>query len=225
LPRLVHNSGTVSVGEADLRIILVRHGQTQWNLEGRSQGHADSPLTALGVEQARLVSREVCQYRVDDFYCSDLGRTAQTAQVMVETCRMLPQAKPDTRLREIDLGAWEGWTEDEIKRKNPKEYDDYTRRPERFRSPQGESFDDVRDRIRGFLSEVCGRQARAVLIVGHSGSLRIAVLELLGRPNCDLRAFGPVGPAAIAAMVKTEGIWQFERPWSMGHPGRLSGRE
>jgi probable phosphoglycerate mutase len=100
--------------EAGPRVLLVRHGESTWNADGRWQGHADPPLSDMGVAQARAASSDVA--RVDAVWCSDLVRARQTAELCAPTG--VPVNK-DPRLRERDVGAWTGLTRDAIEDQCP----------------------------------------------------------------------------------------------------------
>src|SRR5262249_44458874 len=95
-----------------VRILLARHGETFFNVEGRWQGQSDSPLTPRGVEQARQLALAVADEPISAVYSSDLGRATQTAQEIATAHRLNVIA--DARLREIDVGTWTGRTRSEI---------------------------------------------------------------------------------------------------------------
>lgn len=103
-------------------LYLIRHGETDWNMNGRWQGHADIPLNSRGLEQARLLAQRLLDEQVhfDAIYSSDLSRAYQTAWEIGAALRIAVQLLPP--LREIDLGEWSGLTRDEICRRFPIEY-------------------------------------------------------------------------------------------------------
>ena len=94
------------------RFVVVRHGQTQWNVEARVQGHGDSPLTAQGLAQADAIGERLARERFDVLVASDLGRAMGTAERIARRCNLA--VVPDPRLRERDFGAGEGLTYEEI---------------------------------------------------------------------------------------------------------------
>ncbi|MBI4759502.1 MAG: histidine phosphatase family protein, partial [Chloroflexi bacterium] len=100
-----------------MRLLLVRHGETDWNAEERYQGTTDVPLSAQGRAQAQALTSRMAGEVLDAIYASDLQRAWQTAEVIAAP-HGLP-VRPEPRLREIDFGAWEGLTFDEIRQRRP----------------------------------------------------------------------------------------------------------
>lgn len=160
-----------------LELWLIRHGETDWNAQGRIQGAADVPLNALGLRQASLLRDRLAGQRFDVVYASDLARARATAETA------LPEAelRLDPRLRELSYGVLEGksWREmsaEETAIAAHWHEDPYTRRV-----PGGESYGDLTDRIEAFRSELpaSGR----VVAFSHGGTIRSALYAVVGRPN------------------------------------------
>lgn len=152
------------------RLILVRHGETDWNRDGRFQGQADPPMNAAGREQARLLARQFRGRPVEAVYSSDLQRAAETARLVAEMLR-LPVVL-DPRLREIRLGAWEGRLVEEIIRQFPAEWEARQSDPLRSRAPLGESVEEVAARVWQAADEIAARHPHGpVLVVAHGVSL------------------------------------------------------
>jgi broad specificity phosphatase PhoE len=136
-------------------LLLVRHGETDWNAEGRLQGHTDRPLNDFGRRQAELLADQLSGERFDAVYASDLARARETAEIVGERLGLTVVLDPD--LREKNWGSWEGLT--------PAERDavDYV----------GESTEEHRARMLGSLRRIAERHPRGrVLVVTHGGSLR-----------------------------------------------------
>jgi probable phosphoglycerate mutase len=135
-------------------IYLIRHGETEWNAQGRFQGKLDSPLTDTGVRQAEAIGRRLAGLGLsfDAFVTSPLGRTRQTAAIIAE-CVHLPAAQSDDRLAEVSLGSWDGLTHIDIDAQWPGLLDGSTPFDWFFRSPDGESYDAAFQRARGWLRE------------------------------------------------------------------------
>src|SRR5690348_13914028 len=106
---------------APSRLLLVRHGESTWNAARRMQGQLDPPLSERGLAQALEVGERLAGRRLGAFYCSDLVRARQTAELIASAVGMDPV--PDPGLREIALGAWEGKTREEVMAEYPEEWE------------------------------------------------------------------------------------------------------
>jgi broad specificity phosphatase PhoE len=151
-------------------LLLVRHGETDWNRDGRWQGHSDTQLNDSGREQARRVARELGA--VDAIYSSDLARARETADIIAAQLGGL-EVKVDERLRERSFGAWEGRTAPEIEA-------DFAEQHARWRAGDGAGADDAEpfaafgERVRDFLDDVLARHpGETVLVVAHGGPIRV----------------------------------------------------
>ena len=138
-------------------IYLIRHGETEWNAQGRFQGKLDSALTDTGVSQAEAIGRRLAELNLsfDAFVSSPLGRTRQTAAIIAGSAN-LPAAQYDDRLAEVSLGSWDGLTHIDIDAQWPGLLDGSTPFDWFFRSPDGESYDAAFQRSEGWLREQQG---------------------------------------------------------------------
>lgn len=150
-------------------LLLVRHGETDWNRDGRWQGHSDTHLNDVGREQAARVAGELDG--VDVVYTSDLARARETADIVA--ARLGLPVRLDERLRERSFGAWEGKTGPEIEV-------EFRDAHARWRAGEGpgaedaEAFADFAARVQGFLADVLARHPdETVLVVAHGGSIRV----------------------------------------------------
>jgi broad specificity phosphatase PhoE len=158
------------------RILLVRHGATEWNLEKRAQGQADIALTDVGKEQAHHLVRVLQDYKVDAVYSSDLSRAVDTARPLAEARDL--DVELDPNLREIDQGEWTGLTTDEIRERWPDRWG-----PARHYStrPGGESPDQVRKRGLGAMRRIVEKHPDGcVVLVSHGGTIRWILAEAMG---------------------------------------------
>ncbi len=163
------------------RLILIRHGQTEWNRSGRWQGQTDVPLNPEGRRQARQLAEQLRQERFDTIYTSDLGRARETAQALAEVTGA-PLIE-DARLREINLGTWEGLLFDEIRRRDGDRLDRFRSQPAGERAPGGEGVLDVQDRSLAALEEIVRRHPRgSVALVSHGLTLAVLKIHLMGLP-------------------------------------------
>lgn len=159
-----------------LRILMVRHGQSEWNARGRWQGQADPPLSPLGLEQARRAARRLVGLaEFDAVASSDLVRAHHTAGVIAAELG-LDEIHVDPRLRENHAGEWQGLTHAEIERDWPG-YLEAGRRPEGF-----EPADSVLARTHEAFEGLAQRnQGGQIVVVSHSGTIRTLVKSVSGR--------------------------------------------
>jgi broad specificity phosphatase PhoE len=144
-------------------ILLARHGETDWNRDGRFQGHADPSLTDLGRTQAAALAETLGDDGLDAVYASDLRRASETAEIVGS--RLGLSVEQEAGLREIDVGSWQGLTRAEI---DGREWD-------------GESYDQHRRRVLEALKQIADRHPEGhVLVVAHGGTLRRAQEAVLG---------------------------------------------
>ncbi len=161
------------------QLYIVRHGETVWNREGRIQGHTDVGLSHLGLEQARMLARRLKPVRLDAAYSSDLSRAADTAAAVLDGREVPIFLTP--HLREYHKGAFEGLTESELRSRFPGEYPGYIAKDLDYAPDGGESTRGVSERMTSVISEIKERHlGDNVLVVGHGGSLRAAMMALLG---------------------------------------------
>lgn len=161
------------------RIGLIRHGETFWNRMGRWQGHAAVPLNEEGMYQARLLADYLLQnsHPISAIYSSDLKRASDTAQVLAD--RLKKPLALDARLREIDVGEWQGLTGDEIRAWDGKRFEQVQRDPFGTQRPGGESLNQVAERAIAFLRELVQRHTEGyVLVVSHGGTIRTILQRL-----------------------------------------------
>ena len=161
------------------KLYIARHGETVWNREGRIQGHTNVGLSERGLEQARLLGRRLRDVSIDVAYSSDLSRAADTAATALEG-QDIP-LHTSSRLREYHKGAFEGLTEPELRARYPSEYPGYIAKDLDYAPEGGESTRAVSARITAVIDEIKERHlGDNVLVVGHGGSLRAAMMALLG---------------------------------------------
>lgn len=160
------------------RLLLVRHGKTEWNEAGRYVGRSDIGLSAFGLREAAALGQRLAGERIDAIYCSDLKRAVQTAQVIASGRNVEPMTREE--LREMDFGEFEGLTLEEIRQRRP-EFDWWTARDADMQFPQGESVRRVVSRVGPFAGRLESyAEGETVLIVSHGGTLRALICLLLG---------------------------------------------
>ncbi len=193
------------------RLLLLRHGQSTWNAEGRWQGHADAPLSDLGEAQALDAARRVEAFGFSRVVSSDLQRARRTAEVLAAAAGLAVEV--DTDLREIDVGDWTGFTRAEIEAKWPGELAAWSE-GRRESTVGGETRTHLTDRARAALvraAAVAGAGDR-VLLVAHGALIRhldrALGLQPQGIPNlggrwyeCD--ADGSLAPAELVSLIES----------------------
>jgi broad specificity phosphatase PhoE len=166
---------------------LVRHGQTDWNLTGRWQGQAsDAPgLNDTGHAQVLTIYEQLKGIKFSAIYSSDLLRARQTAELIAELLGLPVILEP--RLREINLGVWEGMPSNLIEAKYPKELAARARNSFYERAPNGESPREVADRVLMAINEIANKHPdESVLIVAHGISLAVIICHSEGFPMEDV---------------------------------------
>lgn len=166
-----------------LRLILVRHGETQWNREGRIQGVLDSPLTEQGENQARINGELLQALGITDLVASPLGRAAHTTRIIGELTRA--RTRFDDRLKERNCGEWGGLTWTEAEERFPEQWRARALDPYGFSPPGGESLVEVEPRIRDLLVLIeswmreLRLDGRRVGVVTHGITMRVLLKCLL----------------------------------------------
>lgn len=163
------------------RLVVVRHGRTVWNAEGRWQGQTDVPLDDTGREQAAALAAEIVErYAPSALYCSDLVRAADTAGFIARESGLT--AVTDPALREIFTGDWEGRLATEIEARWPEDYRRWTGGEDFVRSGGAETRAQVAERTAGALSRIAAAEPgqATTVVVGHGASLRAGAGRLVG---------------------------------------------
>ncbi len=179
-------------------VYVVRHGETEWNAEGRIQGHTDVSLSEQGRSQAQVLGRRLAEVSFDVAYCSDLARASETARIILGG-RTVP-LRPTPQLREYQKGVFEGLTVHEYSKRYPDMYQASLVNDLDFAPTGGETIRQTSARTAEFVAELRGNHLEdTVLIVGHGGSLRSVVVALMGLPleanwkfvmgNCAISVF------------------------------------
>ena len=160
------------------KIYLVRHGESTWNLEKRLQGHLDGSLSLNGIRQAEKVGATL-ENKISRVYSSDLERARATAEIIVKKCSV--KLDNDERLRERNLGIFQGLTLLEVEAKYPEMYNKFISGDPDFIIPKGESISQTSKRINSFLNELINEKDEDnICIVTHDGIINIALREILG---------------------------------------------
>jgi len=186
------------------RLVLLRHGETDWNLTGRAQGHADVPLNATGHAQARTVARVLAGLGPVRLWSSDLMRAVQTAEYVAVATGLA--VEKDARLREYDVGERSGLTMGEFAAEFPERHANWLHDSESRLLPGEETTRQVRHRIVPALREcldslATGETGVAVL---HGASLRVGLMGLLGWPWQLSRSLQVVENCGYCVLTESE---------------------
>jgi broad specificity phosphatase PhoE len=169
------------------RLLLVRHGVTDWNRQGRFQGYLDPPLSSDGLHQARLLAERIAtspDERPARIVTSPLVRSLHTAEAIATALDGTDvEVEADRRLMELGQGQWEGRTHAELEVNDADRYAAWRRASPRRPPPGGESLEEATQRVGAFLDEALAetdQRAWPLCVVAHGGSLRIGARRLLG---------------------------------------------
>ena len=161
------------------KLILVRHGDTELNSAERYWGHSDVELSPSGFRQAERLRDRLAAQKIDAIYSSDLQRASVTAEIIASRHQLAVTTFAE--LREINFGKLEGLTFDKINRLYPEVARLWVERSPKLKYPGGESFDEFNNRVSRFAGRLRKHvPEETILIVAHSGPLRLLVCQLLG---------------------------------------------
>jgi broad specificity phosphatase PhoE len=174
---------------APTRILLARHGETDWNAVGRWQGHTDRSLTELGRRQAAELAERLADIELDAVYSSDLLRAVETAEPVAKRLGLPLHTLPE--LREVDVGTWAGLTRDEVAERFP----DGFRRWSEWQTgwDGGETYDEMGKRVvEAILRLAAKHEGGRILVVSHGGAIRALHAAAAGIDIATFRQLRPV---------------------------------
>ena len=190
------------------KLYITRHGETNWNLQGKTQGIKNSVLTKRGLLQAKTLAMKLKNENIQGIYSSDLSRAKSTAAI-IGGLLGIPY-NDSICLREVNFGKWEGLTNDEIIKKYPIQFQNWRNKPHMFWPPEGENLKKAQERIVLFIKNLIDvSQKDNLLIVSHSTIIKLFLLYImdmnlsnfykLKQSNCCINVigFGNYGPVLI----------------------------
>jgi alpha-ribazole phosphatase len=182
-----------------MRLLLVRHGETEYNQQWRYQGRSDIGLNRVGLRQAESLRQRLSREPFDVIYTSNLRRAADTASIIARGRGL--RVAPRENLAELDFGRFEGLTHDEI----VKSYPDWEPSNSSFADYGGESLEQLGQRIKAFEKELRSDNPADtdILIIAHSGPLRVLLCALLGMDVVNWRRFR-LAPASLTIVEDVE---------------------
>ncbi len=159
-------------------IILVRHGETEWNVAEIFRGRIDIELNETGIKQAELLAEYLSDVRIEAIYSSPLKRALRTAEMIADYHQLEVKIAPG--LTDLDFGQWQGLPHQEVKGKYEELYTEWISRPDRVKMPAGESLNDVSKRVIGVVDEVIAKYEGTVILVSHRVVSKVIICALLG---------------------------------------------
>lgn len=188
------------------RLLLWRHGRTEWNSLGRFQGQQDTALDEVGIAQAQQAAPYLAIERPSAIYTSDLERAVITGQFLAQLVELT--VHPDKRLRETGLGSWEGLDRAGVADRFPEEFAAWTSGA-RSNPGNGEVALDVARRARELVEEIAHREHGTVVLVAHGGSLKALTASLIGMPEDTWSLLAPLRNCHWTELRLTEsGDWR-----------------
>lgn len=159
------------------RLLLIRHGETDYNLNKRYCGFSNPPLNICGISQAKSLVKQLKDFEVAAVYSSDLLRAFQTAKIVFPKF----QIKTMPEFREFNFGIFEGLNYGEIMERYPRLYQDWIKDPLNVLIPNGEEFREFRKRVSSALSSIISlNRNKTIALFSHSGPIRLILCEVVG---------------------------------------------
>lgn len=181
-------------------LYVARHGQTKWNVEHRIQGKSDSPLTGLGVKQARQLARRLSKVDLDVIFTSSSHRALRTAQLVNDVQSNGTPLHVEDDLMEISLGEWEGMLRSEVDNLYPRLQNVYFQNPAEFRPVgNGETFHQVRERVLRIMGEILeNNSGKNILVVTHTAIVKLILGNFEGRSLAQLWDPPKIHPGSLS---------------------------
>jgi broad specificity phosphatase PhoE len=191
-----------------MRVIAIRHGETEWNALGREQGQLDSPLTARGLEQAQAIARRLQRTSFSALYSSDLGRALATANIAAKATGA--KVEVDAGLRERHTGIFQGMTKAQMAAQYASEYAAYSADPHTYAIPGGESGQQRSERSVRVMNTLADRHADETIVAITHGGFLIGFFEhVLGLAPGNNWRFKRQN-AAFNVFARVDGVWTLE---------------
>lgn len=200
---------------ADTHLLAIRHGETEWNSEGRFQGHLNSVLNNEGRAQAQALGERLATERFDLLLSSDLGRALQTASAIA--MRTGHEIVVEPRLRERHMGIFQGLTPAAVQARYPEEYARFSSRDPDYVIPEGESMRQLFERSVACFSELAERHAGLTLAtVTHGGVLAMLYRHAMAMPLDAPRNFS-LHNTGVNRLRHRRGAWQLQSWGDIAH--------
>ena len=172
-----------------MKLIFIRHGQTDWNVQGKIQGSYDSELNATGIEQAMSLSEKLfnLNYKFSKIYSSPQKRALKTAEILSKSSNVDYISIKD--LQEMNMGKWEGLSWKEVEKIYPNEYKEWYLNRRYTKTPDGESYQDMLERVLKAIHKIINENNEDVVIVSHSAVIMCLQCYVTNTPFNDMLKF------------------------------------
>lgn len=172
-----------------MKLIFIRHGQTDWNVQGKIQGSYDSELNDTGIKQAMKLSKKLLSlnYRFSKIYSSPQKRALKTAEILSKSSNVDYVSMKD--LQEMNMGKWEGLSWSEVEDKYPNEYKEWYLNRRYTNTPDGESYQDMLERVLKAINKIINENNDDVVIVSHSAVIMCLQCYVTNTPFNDMLKF------------------------------------
>ncbi len=192
----------------------MRHGETEWNVKQRLQGHKNTPLTREGIKRIEALAHRLNKYTFDAVYSSDQLRAVETARIIMQKSKL--DITKDERLRERSFGILEGLNRDEIKQKHPEIWERMMARDPEYIFPEGETGNDFYNRTVNFFEEIAENPHQNILVVSHGGVLTMLVRYIMKLPAEAPRHFS-IPNAGFNRFTYADKVWLIETLGDLSH--------
>ena len=184
------------------KIVLIRHGQTDWNLAGRWQGHADIPLNKTGESQAEKLQQRLSSWQIDAFVSSDLKRAHKTAVIASSPHQLSVQTNPIWRER--DVGDFQGFSKGEVQANFPKVWQNAVNGI--LEPPNGEQYQNLRQRALDALDTIIHSDLKGtVAVVSHGQLIHVLLAQIMGIDSDKYGRFSMRGNTGISIIELPKG--------------------
>lgn len=172
-----------------MKLYLIRHGQTDWNVLGKIQGSYDCCLNDTGITQAKQLSEKIIEanYKFSKIYSSQQKRALKTAQILSEAIKV--EFVPMHGLEEVKFGEWEGLTWKEIQEQFPIEYDEWFNNRRYTRPPKGESYEDMLQRVLAVIHKIVNMEVSDTAVVTHGAVIMCILCCITNTPFAEMMKF------------------------------------
>jgi broad specificity phosphatase PhoE len=161
------------------RVIIVRHGRTEWNRVERFRGRVDIGLDEVGMKQAVVAAKRISEWPISAIFSSPLRRAMDTAEIIAAPLEL--NVQPMSGIIDIDYGSWQGLSTEQVVARNDSLYSQWIESPQEVKFPDGESFTEVRERVASAIGDLIQRYPKETFVlVSHKVICQILILNLLG---------------------------------------------